>query len=258
MIQFTGMRKPYIYSYSRLNLQNTVLSKRKLTWFVDNGYVDGWDDPRFPTVRGVLRRGMTVEGLKQFIVAQGSSKSVNMMEWDKIWSVNKKVIDPIVPRYTALLKDELVAINIEGTEEGSKKVPKHPKDTSIGEKVIHFSSKLYIDGADAEVLHPGEIVTFINWGNIKILRINREGLKVTSVDAELNLENTDYKKTQKITWLGETSKAKFTPTVCVHYDHIISKAVLGKDEDFKTYINPNSKVGLCFMQLFACLLKVYR
>lgn len=49
------------------------------------------DDPRFPTVRGVLRRGMTVEGLKQFIIAQGSSRSVVFMEWDKIWAFNKKV-----------------------------------------------------------------------------------------------------------------------------------------------------------------------
>lgn len=49
------------------------------------------DDPRMPTVRGVLRRGMTVEGLKQFIIAQGSSRSVVFMEWDKIWAFNKKV-----------------------------------------------------------------------------------------------------------------------------------------------------------------------
>lgn len=49
------------------------------------------DDPRFPTVRGVLRRGMTIEGLKQFIIAQGGSRSVVVMEWDKIWSFNKKV-----------------------------------------------------------------------------------------------------------------------------------------------------------------------
>ncbi|KAL4237700.1 hypothetical protein ACF0H5_002415 [Mactra antiquata] len=243
-IEALGLRKPYIYSYSRLNLQNTVLSKRKLTWFVNEGIVDGWDDPRFPTVRGVLRRGMTVEGLKQFIVAQGSSKSVNMMEWDKIWAVNKKVIDPVVPRYTALLKSEAVVVNVKGATEGSKDVPKHPKNEEIGMKKIYYSSKLYIDGADADVINEGEIVTFINWGNLKIAKINKSGGKITSIDAELNLENTDYKKTQKITWLGEAEAGPFTPAVCVHYDHIITKGVLGKDEDFKDYVNKDSKTEL--------------
>ncbi|KAL2098472.1 hypothetical protein ACEWY4_004952 [Coilia grayii] len=91
LIEALRLRKPHIWEYARLNLNNTVLSKRKLTWFVNEGYVDGWDDPRFPTVRGVLRRGMTVEGLKQFIAAQGGSRSVVNMEWDKIWAFNKKV-----------------------------------------------------------------------------------------------------------------------------------------------------------------------
>ena len=50
-------------------------------------------DPRMPTVRGVLRRGMTVEGLKEFIIAQGSSRAVVFMEWDKIWAYNRKVCD---------------------------------------------------------------------------------------------------------------------------------------------------------------------
>lgn len=93
-----GLRRPYIWEYARLNMTNTVMSKRKLTWFVDEGHVEGWDDPRLPTVRGVMRRGLTVEGLKQFIVAQGGSRSVVMMEWDKIWAFNKKVIDPVAPR----------------------------------------------------------------------------------------------------------------------------------------------------------------
>ncbi len=53
---------------------------------------------RFPTVRGVIRRGLTIEALKQFILAQGSSRSVVFMEWDKIWAMNKKVLDPIAPR----------------------------------------------------------------------------------------------------------------------------------------------------------------
>lgn len=84
-----------------------------------------------PTVRGILRRGLTIEGLKQFIFAQGGSRSIVFMEWDKIWSFNKKVIDPIAPRYTALEieKDSsLVTVNIVETFETKKDlVALHPK-----------------------------------------------------------------------------------------------------------------------------------
>ncbi|KAM6207503.1 bifunctional glutamate/proline--tRNA ligase isoform 2-T2 [Sarcoramphus papa] len=242
IIEALGIRKPYIWEYSRLNLNNTVLSKRKLTWFVNEGLVDGWDDPRFPTVRGVLRRGMTVEGLKQFIAAQGSSRSVVNMEWDKIWSFNKKVIDPVAPRYTALLKDAVVPVNIPEAQEEMKEVAKHPKNADVGLKPVWYGSRVLIEGADAETLTEGEVVTFINWGNIIITKLNRNSSgKIVSVDAKLNLENKDFKKTTKITWLAETPRAPLIPTVCVNYEHLITKPVLGKDEDFKQYINQNSK-----------------
>ncbi|KFQ05838.1 Bifunctional glutamate/proline--tRNA ligase, partial [Leptosomus discolor] len=242
IIEALGIRKPYIWEYSRLNLNNTVLSKRKLTWFVNEGLVDGWDDPRFPTVRGVLRRGMTVEGLKQFIAAQGSSRSVVNMEWDKIWSFNKKVIDPVAPRYTALLKDAVVPVNIPEAQEEMKEVAKHPKNADVGLKPVWYGSKVLIEGADAETLTEGEVVTFINWGNIIITKLNRNSSgKIVSIDAKLNLENKDFKKTTKITWLAETPHAPLVATVCVNYEHLITKPVLGKDEDFKQYINQNSK-----------------
>ncbi|XP_076190711.1 bifunctional glutamate/proline--tRNA ligase isoform X4 [Aptenodytes patagonicus] len=242
IIEALGIRKPYIWEYSRLNLNNTVLSKRKLTWFVNEGLVDGWDDPRFPTVRGVLRRGMTVEGLKQFIAAQGSSRSVVNMEWDKIWSFNKKVIDPVAPRYTALLKDAVVPVNIPEAQEEMKEVAKHPKNADVGLKPVWYGSRVLIEGADAETLTEGEVVTFINWGNIIITKLNRNSSgKTVSIDAKLNLENKDFKKTTKITWLAETPRAPLIPTVCVNYEHLITKPVLGKDEDFKQYINRNSK-----------------
>ncbi|EMP31172.1 Bifunctional aminoacyl-tRNA synthetase [Chelonia mydas] len=222
IIEALGIRKPYIWEYSRLNLNNTVLSKRKLTWFVNEGLVDGWDDPRFPTVRGVLRRGMTVEGLKQFIAAQ--------------------VIDPVAPRYTALLKDEVVTVNVPEALEEMKEVAKHPKNADVGLKPVWYSSKVLIDGADAETLTEGETVTFINWGNIIITKIHRNSSrKIVSIDAKLNMENKDYKKTTKITWLAETPHAPLIPAVCVNYDHLITKPVLGKDEDFKQYVNQNSK-----------------
>ncbi|XP_065535927.1 bifunctional glutamate/proline--tRNA ligase isoform X3 [Lathamus discolor] len=242
IIEALGIRKPYIWEYSRLNLNNTVLSKRKLTWFVNEGLVDGWDDPRFPTVRGVLRRGMTVEGLKQFIAAQGSSRSVVNMEWDKIWSFNKKVIDPVAPRYTALLKDTVVPVNIPEAQEEMKEVAKHPKNDAVGLKPVWYGSRVLIEGADAETLTEGEVVTFINWGNITITKLNRNSNgKIVSINAKLNLENKDFKKTTKITWLAETPCAPLVPTVCVNYEHLITKPVLGKDEDFKQYINRNSK-----------------
>uniref|UniRef100_A0A8C1FWZ1 Bifunctional glutamate/proline--tRNA ligase n=1 Tax=Cyprinus carpio TaxID=7962 RepID=A0A8C1FWZ1_CYPCA len=243
VIDALGLRKPYIWEYARLNLNNTVLSKRKLTWFVDQGYVDGWDDPRFPTVRGVLRRGMTVEGLKQFSAAQGGSRSVVNMEWDKIWAFNKKVIDPIAPRYTALLNSQVVPVCISEAKEEMKEVAKHPKNADVGMKPVWYGPKVFIEGADAETFTEGETVTFINWGNIIITKIHRgTSGAITSLDGRLNLENTDYKKTTKITWLAESSRAPFVPTVCVNYQHLITKPVLGKDDDFKAYINKNSKI----------------
>uniref|UniRef100_A0A2K6LDS0 Bifunctional glutamate/proline--tRNA ligase n=1 Tax=Rhinopithecus bieti TaxID=61621 RepID=A0A2K6LDS0_RHIBE len=242
IIEALGIRKPYIWEYSRLNLNNTVLSKRKLTWFVNEGLVDGWDDPRFPTVRGVLRRGMTVEGLKQFIAAQGSSRSVVNMEWDKIWSFNKKVIDPVAPRYVALLKKEVIPVNVPEAQEEMKEVAKHPKNPEVGLKPVWYSPKVFVEGADAETFSEGEMVTFINWGNLNITKIhkNTDG-KIISLDAKLNLENKDYKKTTKITWLAETTHALPVPAICVTYEHLITKPVLGKDEDFKQYVNKNSK-----------------
>ncbi|XP_005879946.1 PREDICTED: bifunctional glutamate/proline--tRNA ligase isoform X3 [Myotis brandtii] len=242
IIEALGIRKPYIWEYSRLNLNNTVLSKRKLTWFVDEGLVDGWDDPRFPTVRGVLRRGMTVEGLKQFIAAQGSSRSVVNMEWDKIWAFNKKVIDPVAPRYVALLKKEVIPVHVPGAQEEMKEVAKHPKNPDVGLKPVWYSPRVFIEGADAETLSEGEMVTFINWGNINITKIHKNANgKIVSLDAKLNLENKDYKKTTKITWLAETAHALPIPAICVTYEHLITKPVLGKDEDFKQYVNKNSK-----------------
>uniref|UniRef100_G1P8Y2 Bifunctional glutamate/proline--tRNA ligase n=1 Tax=Myotis lucifugus TaxID=59463 RepID=G1P8Y2_MYOLU len=242
IIEALGIRKPYIWEYSRLNLNNTVLSKRKLTWFVDEGLVDGWDDPRFPTVRGVLRRGMTVEGLKQFIAAQGSSRSVVNMEWDKIWAFNKKVIDPVAPRYVALLKKEVIPVHVPGAQEEMKEVAKHPKNPDVGLKPVWYSPRVFIEGADAETLSEGEMVTFINWGNLNITKIHKNANgKIVSLDAKLNLENKDYKKTTKITWLAETAHALPIPAICVTYEHLITKPVLGKDEDFKQYVNKNSK-----------------
>ncbi|XP_014217472.1 bifunctional glutamate/proline--tRNA ligase [Copidosoma floridanum] len=240
-----GLHRPYIYEYSRLNMTNTVLSKRKLTWFVAEGLVDGWDDPRFPTVRGILRRGMTVEGLKQFIIAQGSSRSVVFMEWDKIWSFNKKVIDPVAVRYTALTVGDTVPVHVKGAVEGFLTVPNHPKDPSIGTKQVRVSPNILIEEEDAQALKQGQNATFINWGNLMIENIEKNANgKIIKVDASLNLDNKDFKNTLKLTWIAadksETSKSAI-PCYAVYFDHIITKPVLAKDDDFKDFVAKDTR-----------------
>lgn len=250
-IEALGLRRPHIWSYSRLNMTNTVLSKRKLTWFVNSGLVDGWDDARFPTVRGILRRGMTVRGLKEFIIAQGSSKSVVFMEWDKIWTFNKKVIDPIAPRYTALDAQGTVLVRVAGQpEEAEMEVALHPKNAAVGTKRQRIGPRLRIDAADAELLREGEMATFINWGNMLVTKIGRgsDG-RVETIDVQLRLDNTDFKKTLKLTWLCESAapEGQATPVVCVYFEHIISRAVLAKNEEFKDFVAEDTKkeVAMC-------------
>uniref|UniRef100_A0A8D8TL22 Bifunctional glutamate/proline--tRNA ligase n=1 Tax=Cacopsylla melanoneura TaxID=428564 RepID=A0A8D8TL22_9HEMI len=235
------LRKPYIWEYSRLNMTNTVLSKRKLTWFVEMGLVDGWDDPRFPTVRGILRRGMTVDGLKQFIIAQGSSRSVVVMEWDKIWAFNKKVIDPVAPRYMSVESASPVPVYVESAKEETLLVAKHPKNPEVGEKQVMVGPKILIDYEDAEALKENENTTFINWGNLVINKIKRENDRIVSVHATPNLDNKDYKKTLKLTWLPDSPNVQLVPAILVYFDHIISKPILGKDEDFKSYIGHQTR-----------------
>ncbi|CAH8618148.1 unnamed protein product [Schistosoma haematobium] len=256
-----GIRCPIVIDYSRLALQNTVLSKRKLAWFVEEGIVDGWDDPRMPTVSGILRRGMTAEGLRQFILAQGSSRSSALMEWDKIWSFNKKIIEPVAPRTTALLLDSsymghngtppgLVRVHVHGqTGYTEKKVQIHPKNESLGYRSILLGPEVFVEQADALCFKKGENVTFINWGNLRIMDIHKQGQLIVSIDACLNLEDTDYKKTLKITWLADPkdSHLPLIPVSCLTYDNLLNKAILGKDDDFKLYVNKYSKKEQCLL-----------
>jgi len=120
---------------------STILSKRSLKWFVEEGIADGWEDPRFPTVQGIMRRGMTPEALKRFMLEQGPSKNTNLMEWDKIWAINKDVIDPTVFRYTAIRKDTSVKLNLTNGPTGIT-FETHPlvqKKPELGSKTVQYS-----------------------------------------------------------------------------------------------------------------------
>ena len=118
MQETCGVRKVDIVDFSRLNFVYTCLSKRKLQKIVDCGIVEGWYDPRFPTVQGIMRRGMLIETMKDFMLEQGPSKNTVLMEWDKIWAKNKQRIENVAHRITALTGDNLCLLELSnGPEE---------------------------------------------------------------------------------------------------------------------------------------------
>ena len=124
---------------------------------------------------------------------------------------------------------------------------KHPKDPSIGKKTVWRGPVIYIDGADAENLKEGENTTFTNWGNMIIDKVTKANGKVTRVEATPNLSNMDFKKTLKVTWLAHVDnepKAEWVPAVCIHYDHIISKPVLDKNDEFKNFVNMSTETRI--------------
>jgi len=107
------LRQVHMWDFARMNFIRTVLSKRKLTKLVDAGDVWGWDDPRMPTIRGVRRHGMTISALRDFILKQGPSRNIVVMDWTNFWASNKKEIDPIAPRHTGVeIKDAVKAFVI--------------------------------------------------------------------------------------------------------------------------------------------------
>lgn len=237
MLNAMNLRHVHIWDFARVNFVRTLLSKRKLQWLVDRGVVSSWEDPRFPTVRGVRRRGMTVEGLRNFVLSQGPSRNVINLEWNLIWAFNKKVIDPVAPRLTAVVNP--VKIHLEGEEAPeAPKVemkPKHPKNPAVGEKKVIFYKYIVIDKEDADVIEDGEEITLMNWGNVIISKKNADG----SMDAKLHLEG-DFKKTKhKVTWLADTQEN--VEVDLVDFDHLISKDKLEENDSFEDFLTPDTE-----------------
>jgi glutamyl-tRNA synthetase len=124
------IRRVNLWEFSRINFIRTFLSKRKLTKVVESGKVSGWDDPRMPTVRGILRRGLTVAALREFMLKQGPSRNVVNMDWNSLWATNKRLLDPVVPRFMAVDKENAVLATITGGPEApyTEERPKHAKN----------------------------------------------------------------------------------------------------------------------------------
>lgn len=236
-----NLRKVHIWDFGRINFVRTLLSKRKLQWFVDKKYVPNWDDPRFPTVRGVRRRGMTVEGLRNFIISQGPSRNIINLDWSLIWAMNKKIIDPVCPRYTAV--DSINAVPIKLVDGPATPVteqkPKHKKNADVGTKPVIYYKTVLIDQADAATIEDNEEITLMDWGNVIVKKINKKDDLVESIEAVLHLEG-DFKKTsKKLTWIADTEDK--VEVELVDFDHLITKDKLEEGDNFEDFITPETE-----------------
>ena len=237
-----GWPKLEIYEYSRLNLEHTCLSKRKLTWFVDTNRVEGWDDPRFPTLRGVLRKGIRVETLIEFMLEQGPSKRANLMEWEKLWAINKRIIDPICPRFNAVSVEKACKLTIlNGPEQPiATSVEMSKLNKALGLRPLWRTKNLLIEFDDAEtILKVGEKVTLMNWGNVMVLTKEQQADGSYHMTGEYLPEDLDFKTTKKITWLADGTN--LIVANLVEFDHLIKTPKIDEDMDFETVVNVNSK-----------------
>lgn len=249
------LRAPFIWTFSKIQFIRTLMSKRKLTKLVDAHVVSGWDDPRFPTVRGIRRRGMTVEGLRDFMVSQGPSKNIVNMDWHTIWAMNKKVIDQGAARYTAI-DTPFVECKVHGFDKKpySEKAKLHAK-YDLGEKDVWFSERMAIEQEDARTFAEGEEITLMNWGNAIVKKIEFEnptdssdivdGVKslgnVKTLEFDLHLEGDVKSTKKKVTWLSLDQK--LCPVTLVDFDYLLAKDKLTEEEEnhWEDYITPKTE-----------------
>ena len=142
---------PHQYEMSRLNLEYSITSKRKLNLLVNEGYVDGWDDPRLTTISGLRRRGYTPASIREFCRRIGVTKQENTVEMTALESCIREDLNANAPRAMAVLRPLKLVIDnygAEGVTATSFTVPNHPDKPELGTREISFSKELFIDEAD--------------------------------------------------------------------------------------------------------------
>jgi glutaminyl-tRNA synthetase len=161
-LEFTPRRESYVWlcealdlytppqrEFSRLNLANTLLSKRKLLKLIESGVVEGWDDPRMPTIMGARRRGFTPKALTAFCSRLSITRTENIVEWSLLNVCLREALEDSVPRAFAVL-DPLHVV-IDNVADGfceRREAPNHPSDASFGVRQLPLTKHVYIERKD--------------------------------------------------------------------------------------------------------------
>jgi glutaminyl-tRNA synthetase len=258
---FTGPL-PQQYEFARLNLTYTITSKRKLLQLVEEQRVDGWDDPRMPTIVGIRRRGYTPESLRLFCERIGVSKADSWIDMSVLEQALRDDLDVKAHRATAVLKPlKLIIENVDANQSEACSAPKHPNHPEWGKREFHFTRELWIE-ADDFMIEPvkGYFRLFPPKGDQAGGRVRlRHGFviectgyqvdtngKVSAVTANYfpdsksgTPDSNNYKVKGNIHWVS-ANEALVTEVRL--YDYLFNDPNPDSgDKEFLNYLNPHSK-----------------
>ena len=244
---------PHQYEFSRLNLEGTLTSKRKLLKLVNEGIVDGWNDPRMPTISGLRRRGYTPASLREFCRRIGVTKQDNVVEYSALEACIREDLNENAPRAMAVIDPVRVVIeNFEGEE--TLTAPNHPNRPELGERQLPFTKELYIDRADFREeankqykrLVLGKEVRLRNAYVIKAERVEKDANgEITTIfctyDPEtLGKNPADGRKVKGV--IHWVSAANNHPAEFRLYDRLFTVPNPGAEDDIESVLNPHSLV----------------
>ncbi|HEY9147739.1 MAG TPA: glutamine--tRNA ligase/YqeY domain fusion protein, partial [Gammaproteobacteria bacterium] len=247
---------PQQIEFARLNLQYTVMSKRKLTQLVEEGHVEGWDDPRMPTIAGLRRRGYTPGSIRDFADRIGVTKADNSVEMSILEACIRDDLDANAPRAMAVLHPlKVVLTNYPEDKEESLSAPNHPKDEAMGSRELHFCRELYIDRNDfMEVAPNKKFKRLVSGGEVRLR--NAYVIKCEEVIKDAAGEIIELRCSVDMDTLGKNPEGRKVKGVIhwasarngVHaevrlYDRLFTVAHPDADksvEDFKQLLNPDS------------------
>ena len=244
---------PHQYEFSRLNLEGTLTSKRKLLKLVNDGIVDGWNDPRMPTISGLRRRGYTPASLREFCRRIGVTKQDNVVEYSALEACIREDLNENAPRAMAVIDPVRVVIeNFEGEE--TLTAPNHPNRPELGERQLPFTKELYIDRADFREeankqykrLVLGKEVRLRNAYVVKAERVEKDANgEITTIfctyDPEtLGKNPADGRKVKGV--IHWVSAVHNHPAEFRLYDRLFTVPNPGAAEEIESVLNPTSLV----------------
>ncbi len=250
---------PHQYEFSRLNLTYVVLSKRKLIQLVEEKHVDGWDDPRMPTLVGARRRGYTAEGFRLLMERVGVSKHDSLIDYSLLEDCMRETMNELDERRIAVLDPlKLVITNYPEGQSEECFAPNHPLKPELGKRMVPFSRELWIEREDFmeepskgyHRLYPGNMARLRYGFVVKCTGCEKDAAgNVTAVlceymeDSKSGTPGADnYKVKGNLHWVSVAHA--YTAEVRL-YDRLFQAAAPGAgDRDFLDDLNPASKVAI--------------